>query len=105
MKRVPAEARAVFLNFDLLHAAGDFDLRAVVQVPGLRALEPDHFSVLFCHDNTFGPPQKSECRVQNETILHSAFIVLTYSLTPGSSSRHPIPPSCRLRGRRSGASL
>src|SRR5438105_3719733 len=51
MQRMAAESRAVLFDLDLLHAAGDLDLRAVVQVACLRALQPDHFSILFCHDN------------------------------------------------------
>src|SRR5687767_5282247 len=46
---MPAQPRTVLLDFDLLHAAGDLDLGAIVQIVGLRALEPDHVSVFFCH--------------------------------------------------------
>jgi hypothetical protein len=49
MQRVLAKPRRVLLDLDLLHAAGDSDLGAVVQVTGFGALKPDHFSILFCH--------------------------------------------------------
>jgi len=50
MQRVAAEARAVLLDLDLLRAAGDLDLGAVVQVARFGALKPHHFSAFFCHD-------------------------------------------------------
>ena len=43
-------ARAVFLELDLRSAAGDFDLRAVVQIVAARTLEPRHFAIIFGHD-------------------------------------------------------
>src|SRR5688500_10172899 len=50
VQRMLAQPGAVLLDLDLLHAAGDFDFRAVVEVAGLGALQPDHFASLFCHD-------------------------------------------------------
>ena len=52
MKRMLPQARGVLFDLDLLDAAGHFDLRAVVEVAGLRALQPDHFAILFCHSYT-----------------------------------------------------
>ena len=49
MQRVLAKFAIVLLNFDLLHAAGDFNLGAVVQVTGFGALKPNPFAVFFCH--------------------------------------------------------
>src|SRR3954464_6074208 len=49
MHRVPAQPGAVLLDLDLLRAARHLDLGAVVQVTGLGALQPDHFSALFSH--------------------------------------------------------
>src|SRR5688500_16413640 len=47
---VRAFAGAELLHFDLLHAARDLDLGAVVQVAAARALQPDVFATLFSHD-------------------------------------------------------
>ena len=52
MHRMAAEARAVLLNLDLLRATGHLDFGAVVQVAGLGALQPDHFTIFFCHNIT-----------------------------------------------------
>src|SRR6185436_8321204 len=49
MQRVLAFARAVLFPLDLRGAAGNLQLRAVVQVAALAALQPDHFAGLFCH--------------------------------------------------------
>src|SRR5688572_20893736 len=49
---VGALARAELLDLDLLHAARHLDLGAVVEVRAARALEPDVFATLFCHDDT-----------------------------------------------------
>src|SRR3954469_21771811 len=52
MLRVLPFADAELLQLDLGCAAGDLDLGAVVQVVAGRALEPRHFAIFFCHDNT-----------------------------------------------------
>src|SRR5687768_3787975 len=49
MHRVLALAVAVLLQLDLGRAAGHLDLGAVVEVVAVRALQPRHFPVLFCH--------------------------------------------------------
>ena len=53
MHRVLPLTRTVLLELDLGRAAGDLDFGTVIQVVALRTLEPRHFSILFCHDNTF----------------------------------------------------
>jgi hypothetical protein len=61
MHRVPAEARTVLLDLDLLRAACDLDFRTVIQVAGFGALQPHHFSALFRHDRYL--VQSAECQV------------------------------------------
>jgi hypothetical protein len=50
--RVLAFAHAIFFEFDFGGSAGDLDFGSVIQVIALGALEPGHFAVFFCHDNT-----------------------------------------------------
>jgi hypothetical protein len=52
MQGMAAEARAIFLDLDLLRPAGHFDLGPIIQIAGLRALEPDHLAAFFGHDTT-----------------------------------------------------
>jgi hypothetical protein len=47
-----ALAGAVLFELDLLSAAGDLDFGAVVEVAAARALQPNHFSILFGHWTT-----------------------------------------------------
>jgi hypothetical protein len=73
MQRVLAQARAVLLDLDLLHAAGDFDLRAVVQIARFRALQPHHFAVFFCHFTPIAEVRMQNAERASFCILHSSF--------------------------------
>src|SRR5262245_47164912 len=54
MQLVRAFAAAVLFQLDLLRTAGDLDFCSVVQVVARRALQPDHLTGLFCHNNFTG---------------------------------------------------
>src|SRR6266699_2495667 len=108
MHRMLAFPRALFLQLNFRRAAGDLDLGAIVQIIALRALKPGHLAIFFCHCETSGA-RSAVARSQKKNRV-SLFWLLTPGswllfLTPESSSPHPNRPSCRLRGRRSAASL
>jgi hypothetical protein len=90
---MPAESRAVLFKFDLLGATGHLDFRAIVQIAGLGALEPDILAAFFSHNNlieeqSVGGNQKTAGSMQKKrgTRILSAYCLLAtdYSLTPGS---------------------
>src|SRR4051794_34700207 len=72
VQRVLSEPGALLLDFDLLHAAGDLDLGAVVQVTGFGALKPDHFAAFFRH---FTPRNTVLSAEQGIPTQHSARLI------------------------------
>jgi hypothetical protein len=60
MQGMPAQAGGVFFEFYLLRATGDLDFRAIVEVARFGALEPDSFSIFFCHDNLINRVDRSQ---------------------------------------------
>jgi hypothetical protein len=60
---VPAEALAELLQLHLLYATSDLDLRAVIKVTGLGALQPHVLAIVFCHD--YDSSESAEFRVQD----------------------------------------
>src|ERR1700735_3492023 len=49
MQRMAAQSGGIFLHFHLLRTPSHLDFRAIVEIAGLGALQPDHFSAFFSH--------------------------------------------------------